>query len=220
MRLHAYIAIVASALLSIAVAECYYPDGKIASGLIPCNATSSVTHCCRKSDVCLSNGLCFSSGLGSIVRRGCTNSAWNSTECPNFCTTEDFRSGDAVMTPCGPYGSFCCGQDSAARACCDAGNNTLIVGGGEAICNNTITIYSTTTANTTPSTTMATTCPNTEALEATLKTKGNAVIALAVVSGCAVLMLAVLGTDWWAKRRQLDQMVLPPALQRDRNRRV
>ncbi|KAF2685342.1 hypothetical protein K458DRAFT_417403 [Lentithecium fluviatile CBS 122367] len=81
-----YTAFCASVFFARAIAECYYPDGKIAPGLVPCNATAEVTHCCRDADVCLSNGLCFSTGLGTIVRRGCTDSKWNNTVCPTFCT--------------------------------------------------------------------------------------------------------------------------------------
>lgn len=130
------------------------------------------------------------------------------------------------MTPCGPYGSFCCGQDSAARACCNAGNNTLLVGGGEAICNETVTVYSTTTITSTAtttaiSTTPAATCPNTEALEANLNTEGNARTALATVLGCALLGLAVLYWDWRAKKKIIKQRVmLPTALQMENRGKV
>jgi len=87
MLLRFYILVLASTLFSLSTQQqCYYPDGKLATGLIPCNASAPVSHCCRESDVCLTNGLCFSAGLGSIVRRGCTEKGWNSTDCPNFCT--------------------------------------------------------------------------------------------------------------------------------------
>lgn len=89
MRFPGFIAtLFASTTLFIAVfgeAICYYPDGKNATGLSPCNNNAAVSHCCRDADVCLSNGVCFSPGLGSIVRRGCTDPTWNSTECPNTC---------------------------------------------------------------------------------------------------------------------------------------
>lgn len=111
------------------------------------------------------------------------------------------------MTPCGPYGSFCCGQDSAARACCDAGNNTLLVGGGEAICNGTFTVDSTTTSPATPTnTSTTTTCSNTYALESTSKTERNTIIALAVALGFVVLMLGMLSWDWWTKKKLVEQI--------------
>ncbi len=66
---------------------CYYPDGQETTALIPCNASLPATSCCKDSDVCLKNGLCFSPGLGSVVRRGCTDKMWNSTECAGICSS-------------------------------------------------------------------------------------------------------------------------------------
>ena len=52
-----------------------------------------------------------------------------------FCSVDSFRSGDAVLTPCGLYNNFCCGQDEAARSCCNEGNATLAaqIAGGDLI---------------------------------------------------------------------------------------
>lgn len=66
---------------------CFYPDGKNATGLIPCRPDAETSHCCREADACLSNGMCFSPGLGSLVRRACTDQTWKSADCPNVCTT-------------------------------------------------------------------------------------------------------------------------------------
>jgi hypothetical protein len=86
MRLR--VALVVFALCSVSMGQtCYYPDGKEAAALNPCNTTLPVTNCCKDSDVCLKNGLCFSPGLSSVVRRGCTDQKWNSTECPDVCLT-------------------------------------------------------------------------------------------------------------------------------------
>jgi hypothetical protein len=68
------------------IMQCYYPNGESDDGLHPCNATAAVSHCCRASDVCITNGFCFSSGLNAVVRRGCTDKTFNSTECPQQCT--------------------------------------------------------------------------------------------------------------------------------------
>jgi hypothetical protein len=73
---------------SIVLGECFYPDGTAAPGLVPCNEGAEVSHCCRDADMCLTNGLCFSSGLGSTLRRGCTDKNWNKTACPDICTGE------------------------------------------------------------------------------------------------------------------------------------
>jgi hypothetical protein len=40
---------------------------------------------------------------------------------------------DVVMTPCGDYTYFCCGQDDAARTCCTLGNGTVLLAAGTAI---------------------------------------------------------------------------------------
>jgi len=108
MRFYIYTPSSVLALLSTAVAlECYYPDGKIGSGLVPCNTTASVTHCCRKPDVCLTNGLCYSS-IGSIIRRGCTDKTWNSTECPSeICTTGRPPGGFFIGAPITGQGKPC-----------------------------------------------------------------------------------------------------------------
>jgi len=65
--------------------DCYYPNGQLADGLSPCNTTAPVSHCCRNGDVCVTNGLCFSTGLMAVVRRGCTDKTFNSTLCPQQC---------------------------------------------------------------------------------------------------------------------------------------
>jgi hypothetical protein len=66
--------------------SCFLPNGQPADGLVPCNSTASASHCCRQGDVCLSNGFCFSAGLNALVRRGCTDKTFNSTECPQECS--------------------------------------------------------------------------------------------------------------------------------------
>ncbi|KAF2122578.1 hypothetical protein BDV96DRAFT_626464 [Lophiotrema nucula] len=200
---------------SLASAECYYPDGSLGSGLIPYNTEASVTHCCRESDVPLSNGLCFSSGLNAVVRRGCTDKAWNSTACPNICIAEPFKNGDAVMTPCGAYGTFCCGQDGDARSCCESGNGTFQIAGGEPQCNATQTIFSTTTVSATPTATgnLATSTAtvscsasdtSVEKLRADLKSKQNVTIALATVFGVSMAVLIAASVFWARERKRLN----------------
>jgi hypothetical protein len=215
MKLFVRISVCTFAFISQAFAECYYPDGKVASGLTPCNSTAKVSHCCRDADVCLSNGLCFSTGLGTIIRRGCTDSSFNDTVCPAFCIKDAggmFRylprcstvswgkadrarwsgkldSSDALFTPCGGYGIFCCGQDSAARSCCDAGNDTITIGGGDVMRNDTGT--------------------SDQPLKDSLNKKTNTVTGLAVALGCIGLVLAGVLFDWNRKRLQLSG---PPGL--------
>jgi hypothetical protein len=65
--------------------SCYRPDGNIAADLVPCKLGADVSHCCRQTDVCLTQGLCFSPWLGAVIRRGCTDWSWKSSNCSNVC---------------------------------------------------------------------------------------------------------------------------------------
>ena len=87
MRLFVFIISLACTLATTRAVDCFSADGQLAKGAKPCNPTAAHSHCCRDADVCLTNGLCFSSGLGAVVRRSCTDRSWNSTACPRVCTT-------------------------------------------------------------------------------------------------------------------------------------
>lgn len=101
MKIYRSLALVAAVLSSLAASElsCYYPDGKNATGLIPCKPDAEVSHCCREADVCLTSGMCFSPGLNSLVRRACTDKTWNSTECPNFCIVGTLEAPVIILPP-------------------------------------------------------------------------------------------------------------------------
>ncbi|KAF7513149.1 hypothetical protein GJ744_010545 [Endocarpon pusillum] len=176
---------------------CYYPNGKEAASLQPCNATSPIANCCKDSDICLKNGLCFSPGLNSVVRRGCTDQTWNSTSCANVCLTTEFHSIDIVLTPCGEYGSFCCGQDKDARACCDS-NSTEQVGTGEPNTSSPPPAASTPSGTNTIPTTTATACPDNGSLHANSNAWKPAPIAVTAVLGSA--LLAGMVFFWWKNR--------------------
>ena len=76
------VAITALALSITAQQMRYYPEGSSDPALRPCNASAAVSSCCRTSaDAYLTNGLCFSTGLNVVIRRGCTDSTWNNTLC-------------------------------------------------------------------------------------------------------------------------------------------
>ncbi|KAH8750874.1 hypothetical protein BGZ57DRAFT_119381 [Hyaloscypha finlandica] len=175
---------------------CYYPDGAVAEGLQPCNTTAgAVSSCCRVGDVCLTNGFCFSAGQNSLVRRGCTDSTFNSTECPRICITGAVSSVDVVMTPCGDYTYFCCGQDNAARSCCTSRNGTVLLAAGTAILP-----------------TSPTGCPldnSTAASNINQSAKStvpiSAVAGLGVVSGVALIILAVLVVMWRKKADRANE---------------
>ena len=70
--------------------KCYYPDGSISTGDIPCNsaaAGNSVSACCGQSDICLDNGLCFVQESSPTVARGsCTDETWQSLQCAQYCS--------------------------------------------------------------------------------------------------------------------------------------
>lgn len=191
-----------------ALQACFYPDGKNATGLFPCKPDAETSHCCREADLCLTNGMCFSSGLNSIVRRGCTDKTWKSPDCPNYCALEEYRSGDAVMTSCGNYNEFCCGQDQDARACCNEGNTTLAaqVPGGDVIPWDLDPTTSSPAPSNSACPTMdssgASTTSRTTLSDTSLKTQRNALIG--TTAGFAMLMLvaAILAILW---RRRLKQ---------------
>ena len=70
--------------LSVTAKTCYYPDGSPDVAIKPCDSSADVSTCCRSTDSCLSNNLCFSTGLNVVYRRGCTDPTWNSSSCPRF----------------------------------------------------------------------------------------------------------------------------------------
>ncbi|KAF2676260.1 hypothetical protein K458DRAFT_184245 [Lentithecium fluviatile CBS 122367] len=123
MQISMNVAFAIVVLFSFATSEpgCFYPDGTDAIGLSPCISNTTASHCCRDSDTCLTHGLCFSRDMGTVVRRGCTDQTWKSPQCSTACNTEKFRSGDAMLTPCGLYatGGYCCNPFETGRSCCD-----------------------------------------------------------------------------------------------------
>lgn len=76
------------------IALCFWPDGQVNDEL-ECNPNAPETACCARGHTCLSNGVCEwtnSSGIANYGRGSCTDSAWRSTLCPQFC-----QSGEAVL---------------------------------------------------------------------------------------------------------------------------
>ena len=76
-------------------AVCYYPNGE-ANDDIPCNA-GPVSVCCTRGWTCLTNGVCQNDNDSSCIawgRHSCTDSTFNSPECPRFC-----QSGKTWATP-------------------------------------------------------------------------------------------------------------------------
>lgn len=70
---------------------CYDTWGNSDENLSPCYSPGTTdlhanTHCCRKGDICLSNGLCISPGSQYIMtQQGCTDKAWGAP-CSKYCS--------------------------------------------------------------------------------------------------------------------------------------
>jgi hypothetical protein len=244
MWLQLLFALLSSLPWPIFAAQCYWPNGKVAVGLVPCNTTAPASHCCRESDLCLTNGLCVSSGLSSVLRRACTDDKWNNSACPDFCTqgvcipvwrwsnskmaastfffqklTNDgvegsFREAESVMTPCGQYNKFCCGQDKTARDCCDNDNGTVTITSGELMIDNatTITVTVTSTASASPGSTNTggERCQNNEGLRSTLQKRDTTVIALSAVLGCMAFAFGFVLWKWQSERRKEGRIIRLP----------
>jgi hypothetical protein len=115
---------------------------------------------------------------------------------------------DVVMTPCGDYTYFCCGQDAAARSCCTSGNGTVLLAAGTAILPTATVTYN----NTIAATTSPTGCPldnSTAASNINRSAKSTvpvgAVAGLGVVSGVALIILAVLVVMWREKAHRANE---------------
>jgi hypothetical protein len=113
----------------------------------------------------------------------------------------EFGMADTVMTPCDGYGVFCCGQDNAARECCNSLNKTGQVrpGTGEIIAINSTTVQTTTI------TAVMTVTGSSSSAQFTQQDLIRVSVPLGVVLGCAIIALAVLGTSWWHKRKLLSR---------------
>ena len=79
---------------TMANANCYYPDGSIATADTPCNSAAngtSVSPCCANSNICVDNALCLTpcltvNRLPIIYRGSCTDKTWKSPECAQYCS--------------------------------------------------------------------------------------------------------------------------------------
>lgn len=65
--------------------NCYYPNGDLAAtDDHPCSSDGHST-CCPLNWQCLSNGLCYLENEGYLGRYTCTDSTWESDNCPKIC---------------------------------------------------------------------------------------------------------------------------------------
>ena len=88
-------------------AACYSPNGVIAGGNYPCFLDQEQSACCGSGTICEASGLCKvegSVGVSDLIRGTCTDSTWASSECPLYCTGQQFSHNswrwDRVNNPC------------------------------------------------------------------------------------------------------------------------
>ncbi|OCK75199.1 hypothetical protein K432DRAFT_386335 [Lepidopterella palustris CBS 459.81] len=112
----------------IADQTCYWPNGAVAQGYVPCNPGQTNSMCCagQGESACLSNGLCLWLADFSIDRGGCTDSSWASGACVQTCRNNP-NDGHADVTQCLNTTSleYCCGFNND---CCNGVGGVLAVG--------------------------------------------------------------------------------------------
>jgi len=67
-----------------ATLACYWPNGGVDTGSVPCNQTTTVSACCSPGDSCSATGLCLGSA-GYPYRGSCTDQTWASPACSKLC---------------------------------------------------------------------------------------------------------------------------------------
>lgn len=79
-------------LVTEAWSECFYPDGTPRLDAQPCKPTQNQSFCCLFGWACLENRICRTTtsvadwNVRSLYALGsCTDSAWESDQCPHFC---------------------------------------------------------------------------------------------------------------------------------------
>lgn len=100
MRSLIVLSLSASVHLSLAsTSGCYFPNGNASSSdWSACVASDSNSACCHVSDLCLSNGYCFSQAASSasgtfanrLYRGGCTDKSWRDSSCPQYCADSKY----------------------------------------------------------------------------------------------------------------------------------
>ena len=81
------VAVPSSTAVPPKVPTCYSPDQSIAIHNYACNLSANVSACCGIGAVCLDNKLC-ENGDNQIIGGSCTDLAWQSSECPQYCLGE------------------------------------------------------------------------------------------------------------------------------------
>lgn len=83
----AFLVIILSRLIHLGVTAtllCYWPDGTVTDGVLPCLTNGTTSMCCAVGDACTTSGWCLGSS-GYIYRGGCTDQSWPSSSCLSIC---------------------------------------------------------------------------------------------------------------------------------------
>ncbi|KAK3940997.1 hypothetical protein QBC46DRAFT_383822 [Diplogelasinospora grovesii] len=116
--------LLAALTASPAAAICYYPDGSVAQGDVPCTDSTTQSSCCGQGYACLGNAdsaffICQSTGdevqragASTFVRGSCTDQKWRNARCPSVC-----------VNPNAPYNDMVSGGMGIAQ--CNASNDTF-----------------------------------------------------------------------------------------------
>ncbi|SRR6266516_3431589 len=125
-------------------------------------------------------------------------------------TFEEFRTADALLTICDDYNTFCCGQDSNARACCNSNNGTFkLTGGAQVVSPNfpppviEIPGSSMATAKSTVTTVVNATVTANTSLGNSCTSPKVAAVVLGSVLFIATVVLAIVGTLLRQNRKEL-----------------
>lgn len=117
---------------SLAQRICYFSDDTAADGYSACNNSTEHSGCCRlyqtngtPVDLYTTNGLCLRrngvwNGVwnGFFSRSGCTDSTWQSSDCPKACPALGSPESNVVQ-PCDASsgGLWCCRADGTGDCC-------------------------------------------------------------------------------------------------------
>ena len=112
---------------------------------------------------------------------------------------------DVIITPCNSIYTFCCGNDEAGRACCNAGGNgTFRIDAGEAQQPTASAISTTTIAVTSTATGSAVTVSVTAAASGDLKAQKNLAIGLGAGLGAlSALAIVAAGLVYLMMRKRV-----------------
>jgi hypothetical protein len=211
------------------VRSCFYPNGDRAEGDYPCDDTAEVSFCCAVGYSCLDNKICTGSGdnIQRYNRGSCTDQAWSSPECPQFC--QDFSpDGGSWLVNCNRVvddKGVCCYDVFASKplGCCTNSSAEVFMLDGSATAFRTISSGAATQNRIVPSSTITSTAtPRSTAssvsspspipdisLPSKLSTAVYVGIAIGISVGIALLWAAVyfLRKRW--RSRQQDHKLMP-----------